>query len=83
MIKHAYGGDLIISLINKKAYKFAKGDRYMQITIKESLNDLPFRLMTMATRGVISHKTITGFINLLNKHYIKGLLEILRGTKHI
>lgn len=82
-IKHAYGGDLIISLINKKAYKFAKGDRYMQITIKESLNDLPFRLMTMATRGVISHKTITGFINLLNKHYIKGLLEILRGTKHI
>lgn len=82
-IKHTYGGDLIISFINKKAYKFAKGYRYMQITIKESLNDLPFRLMTMATRGVISHKTITGFINLLNKHYIKGLLEILRGTKHI
>ena len=50
---------------------------------KESLNDLPFRLMTMATRGVISHKTITGFVNLLNKHYIKCLLEILRGTKHI
>ena len=80
-IKHVYGGDLIISFINKKAYKFSGADRYMQITIKESLNDSPLRLMTMVTRGAISHKTITGLVNLLNKHYIKGLLEILRNTK--
>ena len=82
-IKYVYGGDLIISMINKKAYKFAKGDRYMQITSKESLNDSPFRLLTMVTRGAISHKTVTGFVDLLNRHYIKGFLEIIRNTKRI
>ncbi|WP_455539016.1 beta-glucosidase [Terrisporobacter sp.] len=82
-IKNTYGGDLIISVINKKACKFANKDKYMQTTVRESLNDSPFRLMTMVTRGAISHKTISGFVNLLNKHYIKGLLEILKNTKHI
>lgn len=80
-IKNVYGGDLIISVINKKAYKFAEGDKFMQITLKESLNDLPFRLLTMVTRGAISRKSVQGFVDLLNKHYMKGLLSILRNTK--
>lgn len=82
-IKNAYGGDLIISAINKKAYKVAKGDKLMEITVRESLNDQPFRLMVMATRGAISRKSVQGFIDLLNKHYIKGLLQILRNTKRL
>ena len=82
-IKNAYGGDLIISAINKKAYKVAKGDKLMEITVRESLNDQPFRLMVMATRGAISRKSVQGFIDLLNKHYVKGLLQILRNTKRL
>lgn len=82
-IKNAYGGDLIISDINKKAYKVAKGDKLMEITVRESLNDQPFRLMVMATRGAISRKSVQGFIDLLNKHYVKGLLQILRNTKRL
>ena len=54
----------------------------MQITAKEYLNEQPFRLMTMATRGAISRKSIKGFVDFLNKHYIKGIFEILRNTKH-
>ena len=81
-IKHIYGGDLIISVINKKAQNFVSGDKYMQITAKEYLNEQPFRLMTMATRGAISRKSIKGFVDFLNKHYIKGIFEILRNTKH-
>ena len=82
-IKNAYGGDLVISAINKKAYKVVKGDKLMEITVKESLNDQPFRLMVMATRGAISRKLVQGFIDLLNKHYVKGLLQILRNTKRL
>lgn len=82
-IKNAYGGDLIISAINKKAYKVANGDKLMEITVRESLNDQPFRLMVMATRGAISRKSVQGFVDLLNKHYVKGLLQILRNTKRL
>ncbi|WP_322395744.1 hypothetical protein, partial [Clostridium perfringens] len=56
-IKNTYGGDLIISAINKKAYKFVSGDKAMEITVKESLNDQPFRLMAMVTRGAINLKS--------------------------
>ena len=80
-IKNSYGGDLIISAINKKAYKIVNGDKLMEITLNESLNDLPFRLMVMATRGAISRKLVQGFVNLLNKHYVKGFLQILRNIK--
>ena len=80
-IKNTYGGDLIISAINKKAYKFVSGDKAMEITVKESLNDQPFRLMAMVTRGTINRKSIQGFVDLLNKHYIKGFLQILRNRK--
>ncbi|WP_159144733.1 hypothetical protein, partial [Klebsiella pneumoniae] len=71
-IKSIYGGDLIISAINKKANKFVSGDKAMEITVKESLNDQPFRLIAMVTRGAINRKSIQGFVDLLNKHYIKG-----------
>ncbi len=80
-IKSIYGGDLIISAINKKAYKFVSGDKAMEITVKESLNDQPFRLIAMVTRGAISRKSIQGFVDVLNKHYIKGFLQILRSRK--
>lgn len=80
-IKNTYGGDLIISAINKKAYKFVSGDKAMEITVEESLNDQPFRLMAMVTRGAINRKSIQGFVDLLNKHYIKGFLQILRNRK--
>lgn len=80
-IKSIYGGDLIISAINKKAYKFVSGDKAMEITVKESLNDQPFRLIAMVTRGAINRKSIQGFVNLLNKHYVKGFLQILRNRK--
>lgn len=80
-IKNTYGGDLIISAINKKAYKFVSGDKTMEITVKESLKDQPFRLMVMVTRGAINRKSIQGFVDLLNKHYIKGFLQILRNRK--
>ena len=82
-IKNAYGGNLIISAINKKAYKVINGDKLMEITVRESLNDQPFRLMVMATRGAISRKSVLGFVDLLNKHYVKGLLQILRNTKRL
>ena len=81
-IKKIYGGDLIISMINKKAKKFAEGHTLMEINIEESLSNFPFRLMTMITRGAISRKTIIGFVDLLNKHYIKGIIEILRNTRY-
>ena len=55
----------------------------MEITVRESLNDQPFRLMVMATRGAISRKSVLGFVDLLNKHYVKGLLQILRNTKRL
>ncbi|MDU4861751.1 MAG: glycoside hydrolase family 3 C-terminal domain-containing protein [Terrisporobacter othiniensis] len=80
-IKSIYGGDLIISAINKKANKFVSGDKAMEITVKESLNDQPFRLIAMVTRGAINRKSIQGFVDLLNKHYIKGFLQILRNRK--
>lgn len=80
-IKSIYGGDLIISVINKKANKFVSGDKAMEITVKESLNDQPFRLIAMVTRGAINRKSIQGFVDLLNKHYIKGFLQILRNRK--
>lgn len=80
-IKDTYGGDLIISEINKRIYKIVKGDKLIEIILQESLNDLPFRLIVMATRGAISRKSVQGFVNLLNKHYIKGILQILRNTK--
>ena len=80
-IKTTYGGDLIIAAINKKAKKFVSNNEYMEKTVEESLNDQPFRLMVMATRGAISRKSILGFVNLLNKHYVKGILEIIRNTK--
>lgn len=80
-IKSIYGGDLIISAINKKANKFVSGDKAMEITVKESLNDQPFRLIAMVTRGVISRKSIQGFVDVLNKHYVKGFLQILRSRK--
>ncbi|MPN14863.1 Thermostable beta-glucosidase B [bioreactor metagenome] len=80
-IKNTYGGDLIISAINKKAYKFISGDKAMEMAVKESLNDQPFRLMVMVTRGAINRKSIQGFVDFLNKHYIKGLLQILRNRK--
>lgn len=80
-IKSIYGGDLIISAINKKANKFVSGDKAMEITVKESLNDQPFRLIAMVTRGAINRKSIQGFVNLLNKHYVKGFLQILRNRK--
>jgi len=80
-IKSIYGGDLIISAINKKANKFVSGDKAMEITVKESLNDQPFRLIAMVTRGAINRKSIQGFVDLLNKHYIKGILQILRNRK--
>ena len=80
-IKNIYSGDLIISAINKKAYKVVKEDKLKEITLKELLNDLPFRLIVMATRGEISRKSVQGFVDLLNKHYIKGFLQILKNTK--
>ncbi|WP_419725462.1 beta-glucosidase family protein [Terrisporobacter petrolearius] len=80
-IKSIYGGDLIISAINKKANKFVSGDKAMEITVNESLNDQPFRLIAMVTRGAINRKSIQGFVDLLNKHYIKGFLQILRNRK--
>lgn len=82
-IKDAYGGDLIISALNKKAHKFANGNKLMEITVEESLNDSPFRLMTMITRGALSRKSIQGLVDILNKHYVKGLFKILRNTKRI
>lgn len=80
-IKSACGGDLIISAINKKAHKIIEGDKLMEITVKESFNDLPLRLMVMSTKGAISRKSVQGFVEFLNKHYVKGLLKILRNTK--
>ena len=80
-MKRTYGGDIIISAINKKAYKFAQGNKLMEINIEESLNDMPFRLITMATQGAISRKTILGFVELLNKHYVKGIMKILRESR--
>lgn len=53
----------------------------MEIIERESLNDLSFRLMIMATRGVISRKSVQRFVDLINKHYKKGFLQILRNTK--
>lgn len=81
-IKKIYGGNLIISAINKKAHKVAQGNKFMEINIEESLNDMPFRMITMATQGAVSRKTILGFVNLLNKNYIKGIIEILRDLEH-
>lgn len=80
-IKNVYGSKLIISAINKKAYEIAKRDQLMEIIIRESLNDLPFRLMVMATKGVINRKSVQGFVDLLNRHYRKGFWQILRNTK--
>lgn len=80
-IKNVYGGDLIISVITKKAQKIVSGDKLMEITLQESFKDQPLRSMVMASRGVISRKTVQGLVDLLNKHYIKGLLKIIRNTK--
>ena len=81
-IKKIYGGDLIISMIDKKAKKFALGDKLMEINIEKSLSDFPFRLMSMITRGRISRKTVLGFVDLLNKNYIKGIIQILRNNRY-
>lgn len=82
-IKSKKGGKLIVSILKNRALKMLGDDEVAKMVAEDTFEDIPFRLFSMITRGSISRKLISGFVDFLNGKFKKGILEMKNEAKKL
>ena len=78
-VSHTLIGKLMLRIAERMAKKVTKVSEEEEGMISVSMKEMPFHSMITSGEGMLSEKMMEGIIDLLNGHYGKGLLKIIRG----
>lgn len=75
-ISHTLIGTLMIKYAERMAGKVSKVEKEQEGMMEAMIKEMPF--FAMAASGEVSENMLEGMIDLLNGHYIKGILHFLK-----
>lgn len=77
-VSHTLIGKLLMVITNKLAKNATKASKEEEGMITTSMNEMPFHSILTSSEGMITDKMMEGIIDLLNGHYLKGMIKIIK-----
>lgn len=77
-VKHTLTGRIILSIANKMAKSVTQSSKEEEGMIVASISEMPFHSLVTSSNGMISEKMMEGILDLLNGHYGRGIVKLIR-----
>jgi beta-glucosidase len=77
-VRHKLVGKLILSIAQRMAKKVTKSSKEEEGMVAASIRELPLRNMVTSSEGMITEGMLEGILDLLNGHYFRGIIKLIR-----
>jgi beta-glucosidase len=77
-VSHTLVGKMMISIIGKMAKKMTKGSKEEEAMMLAMMKEMPFHSMVASSGGAMSEAMMSGLVDMMNRHYLKGIRKMLK-----
>ena len=77
-VSHTLIGKIVILYADKISGKVTKDEEEQEGMMSAMIKEMPFFAIVASGEGMVSESMMEGIIDLLNGHYIKGLIKLLK-----
>ncbi len=77
-VKHTLIGKIIICVANKLSRDITQSSKEEEGMVAVSMREMPFHAMLTMGGGIISEIMLEGILDILNGHYLKGIIKLIK-----
>lgn len=77
-VSHTLIGRIIIMIAGRMAGKMTKQSKEEEGMMIATIKEMPLHTLVTSGEGVITQLMLDGILDLLNRHYIKGIMKLLK-----